>query len=77
VAPRKLYGYLCTAHFAEATSENFESEFLQMGMYVLLTIVLRQKGSSESKSLDKKEEVDRDPLPHADAPWPVKKAVYG
>ena len=65
--------YLTTSHFAEATFENWESEFFQMGMYVWFTIFLRQKGSSESKSMDEKEEVDREPQPHPNAPWPVKK----
>ena len=41
--------YLTTGDFAEATFENWESEFLQMGMYVVLTAFLFQKGSSESK----------------------------
>jgi hypothetical protein len=68
-----LAGYLCSAHFLEATFENWESEFLQMGMYVLFTVFLYQRGSSESKSLYKKEEVDREPLPHNNAPWPVRK----
>jgi hypothetical protein len=68
------YGeYLGTSHFVEATFENWESEFFQMGVYVLFTVFLRQRGSSESKSLTEKEEVDREPKPHADAPWPVKK----
>jgi hypothetical protein len=44
--------YLATPHFGEATFENWESEFLQMGAYVLLTVWLRQKGSAESKSLE-------------------------
>src|SRR5687768_12373601 len=44
--------YLTTPHFGEATFENWESEFLQMGAYVLLTVWLRQKGSAESKSLE-------------------------
>ena len=45
-----------------------------MGLYVLLTISLRQQGSSESKDLEEKEEVDREPDPNRkDAPWPVKK----
>jgi hypothetical protein len=66
--------YLGTGHFLQTTFENWESEFLQMGMYVLLTVWLRQLGSSESKALDKKEEVDRKPNPNKkDAPWPVKK----
>ena len=45
--------YLSSGHFIQATFENWESEFLQMALYVLLTVFLRQKGSSESKSLDK------------------------
>ncbi len=44
-----------------------------MGMYVILTVKLRQWGSSESKDLDKKEEVDREPEPSPTAPWPVNK----
>jgi hypothetical protein len=31
---------LAKGHFIEATFENWESEFLQMGMYVVLTIFL-------------------------------------
>jgi hypothetical protein len=44
-----------------------------MMLYVVLTVSLRQKGSSESKSLEEKEDVDREPKVHANAPWPVKK----
>ena len=65
--------YLNTGHFVQATFENWESEFLQMALYVLFTVSLRQKGSSESKKIDEKEEVDREPVAHKDAPWPVKK----
>jgi hypothetical protein len=68
--------YLVSYHFLEATFENWESEFLQMASYVCLTIWLRQQGSAESKDLDKPEEVDREPQPHADAPWPVKKGGF-
>ncbi|MEY2471262.1 MAG: hypothetical protein QOK28_591 [Actinomycetota bacterium] len=76
--------YLSTAHFGEATFENWESEFLQMGAFVLLTIGLRQKGSSESKPVDRADDVDEDPRDHQDdpdAPWPVRQgglilAVY-
>ena len=64
--------YLGSGHFIEATFENWESEFLQMGLYVLLTVWLRQKGSSESKKLYGEEEVDREPKPDKDAPWPVR-----
>jgi len=65
--------YLHTGHFVSATFENFQSEFLQMALYVLLTVGLRQQGSAESKSLDEKEEVDREPTASKDAPWPVRK----
>ncbi|HEX8549234.1 MAG TPA: DUF6766 family protein [Cytophagaceae bacterium] len=68
-----LLAYLTTNHFVEATFENWESEFLQIGMYVWLTIFLRQKGSAESKDLEEKEDVDREPVNHPNAPWPVKK----
>lgn len=44
--------YLFTGHFIEATAENWESEFLQMFAYVLLTAFLYQKGSAESNSPD-------------------------
>ncbi|MFP3594453.1 DUF6766 family protein [Chryseobacterium sp. SIMBA_038] len=65
--------YIRSGHFIQATFENWESEFLQMMLYIVLTVSLRQKGSSESKSLDEKEDVDAEPKPHANAPWPVKK----
>jgi len=68
--------YFTTGHFVQATFENWESEFLQMALYVLFTVSLRQKGSSESKKLDEKEEVDREPIPHKNAPWPVKKGGW-
>ncbi len=41
--------YFGEGHFIEAVFENWESEFLQMGMYIVLTIFLYQKGSPESK----------------------------
>lgn len=68
-----FYTYLKSGHFISATFENFESEFLQMAMYVLITIKLRQIGSAESKSLDKAEEVDRLPKASKKAPWAVRK----
>ncbi|HEV2856064.1 MAG TPA: DUF6766 family protein [Thermoanaerobaculia bacterium] len=68
--------YLRSHHFWEATTENWESEFLQMFVYVVLTAFLYQKGSSESKKLDEPNEVDRDPRKsqdNKDAPWPVRR----
>jgi hypothetical protein len=75
-SPLTFKTYLKSGHFISATFENFESEFLQMALYVLLTVKLRQLGSAESKSLDKKEEVDREPVPSPDAPWPVRKGGW-
>lgn len=67
---------LSTGHFISATFENFESEFLQMALYVMLTVGLRQWGSAESKKLDQPEEVDREPKPSPDAPYPVRKGGW-
>jgi hypothetical protein len=71
------YGnYLTTGHFGEAIFENWESEFLQMASYILLTVWLRQRGSSESKKLTGEEEVDKDPRDsrrRKDVPWPVRR----
>ena len=69
--------YLTSGHFLQSTFENWESEFLQMAMFVILSMFLYQKGSSESKDPDGEEEVDREPNPRRkDAPWPVKKGGF-
>jgi hypothetical protein len=83
--PTESYvGYLGSGSFAEATFENWESEFLQMAGFVLLTVFLRQKGSPESKNLEGEEPVDADPNQASGrqgVPWPVRRgglalAVY-
>lgn len=72
-----LSSYLISGHFFQATFENWESEFLQMALFVIFTIFLMQKGSSESKDLDEEEEVDRIPSPiRTGAPWPVRKGGW-
>jgi hypothetical protein len=74
--PLSYLEYLGTGHFLEALAENWESEFLQMGAYVLLTVFLRQKGSPESKKLAREEAVDADPArsrTNPQAPWPVRR----
>jgi hypothetical protein len=71
--------YLGTGAFLEATFENWESEFLQMGMYVILTVFLFQKGSSESKPMGKDAPQDQDPrdVPvKAATPWPVRRGGW-
>jgi hypothetical protein len=52
-----------------------------MALFVWFTVFLRQKGSSESKQISGKDNVDRQPEKHFNAPWPVRKggvilAVY-
>ena len=68
--------YVTRAEFGEATFENWESEFLQMGVYVLLTAWLVQRGSAESRPLDGGSAPDEDAR-HQGAddrvPWPVRR----
>jgi hypothetical protein len=71
--------YLATGHFWEATAENWESEFLQMAAYVVLTAVLYQRGSAESKPPGRHEAVDRRPIRAShrrNAPWPVRRGGW-
>jgi hypothetical protein len=67
--------YLHTGDFVEGVFENWESEFLQMGTYILFTIFLFQKGSPESKPLG--EGVPQDVAPerqrYSHRPWPVRR----
>ena len=71
-----LSQYVSSSSFGEAVFENWESEFLQMGMYVLLTAYLVQKGSAESRPLEGSAPQDADPREHRNdrnAPWPVRR----
>ena len=71
--------YLATGHPWEALFENWESEFLQMAVFVLLTTCLMQKGSPESRRPGVKELFDADPRNFADqpdVPWPVKRGGW-
>ena len=63
--------YLGSGVFLSSLFENWESEFLQMALFVLLTVGLRQKGSSESKPLDETGEPEATTALQ-DAPWPVR-----
>jgi hypothetical protein len=45
--------YVFTSHFGNAVMENWQSEYLQFSLFVLATIWLLQRGSTESKELDK------------------------
>jgi hypothetical protein len=68
--------YLGSGDFIEAVFENWESEFLQMGLYVVLTAFLYQRGSAESRDPDSQhpDEAGYEEAKHrADVPWPVRK----
>ena len=59
--------------------ENWESEFLQMGMLIVLTIFLFQRGSAESKPIGGVNPQDEDPRRFAGkktAPWPVRRGGW-
>jgi hypothetical protein len=48
-----LVQYVTSSQFAVDVAENWQSEYLQFLLYILLTVWLLQKGSPESKPLDK------------------------
>ena len=77
--PLSIADYLQSSHFWEATGENWESEFLQMATYVVLTAFLFQKGSSESRDPDEvipQVKDAREEWTKPDAPWPVKRGGF-
>jgi hypothetical protein len=70
-----LWDYAVSGHFLSALFENWESEFLQMSAYVVLTAFLFQRGSAESRDPDEASSEDEDLGKDAadpDVPWPVK-----
>jgi hypothetical protein len=75
-APMALAAYLGGGEFLSALFENWESEFLQMWAFVMLTAYLYQRGSPESKDPDETQAPqDRDPGLDArkpGAPWAVR-----
>ena len=50
--PVSALAFLTNVEFLSTVFENWESEFLQMGAYVVLTAILFQRGSAESKDPD-------------------------
>ena len=51
--PISLGRYLTSSEFAVDVAENWQSEYLQFSLYILGTVWLLQRGSPESKALDK------------------------
>lgn len=72
-AAQSFVGYLQGGPFLSTVFENWESEFLQMALFVLLTAKLRQQGAAESRPLDASEEDPAKPVPVAMQPWPVRR----
>ena len=69
--------YVTSSSFAVDVAENWQSEYLQFTLYILLTVWLVQRGSSESKKpedvglrSDAEEKVNEHASP--DSPWPVR-----
>jgi hypothetical protein len=61
--PISLWRYLSSSNFGQAVMENWQSEYLQFALFALATVWLLQKGSPESKELDKAgTESDQDQL---------------
>jgi hypothetical protein len=53
LAPITLLAYVTSSSFAVDVTENWQSEYLQFLLYIVLTVWLVQRGSPESKELDK------------------------
>ena len=53
LTPIGLVDYVASAHYAVDVTENWQSEYLQFTLFILLTVWLLQIGSPESKRLDK------------------------
>jgi hypothetical protein len=69
-----LLQYVTSSNFAVDLAENWQSEYLQFLLFILLTVWLVQKGSPESKPLDKVgRETDEEQKvgPHAGADSPA------
>ena len=79
-SPVSMVEYFFGHSFQSALFENWESEFLQMSAYVMMTAILFQRGSSESKDPDEQNAPeDEDPAEksdNSDAPWPVRAGSF-
>src|SRR5215212_5652206 len=72
--------YLVSSTFAVDVMENWQSEYLQFTLFILLTVWLLQRGSPESKELDKSgQESDEEQKvgPHAQQHSPAWAKVAG
>ena len=78
--PVSLGRYLASSSFGSDVMENWQSEYLQFSLYILGTIWLLQRGSPESKELDKagrESELAQKIGPHAERESPRWAKVGG
>jgi hypothetical protein len=75
-SPTGFMAYVASGHSVEAVFENWESEFLQMGFGVVMSVFLYQKGSAESKKLDASGQGGSSRTPGPYAPWPVRQGGW-
>jgi hypothetical protein len=69
-----LLRYVTSSTFAVDVAENWQSEYLQFLLYIMLTVWLVQRGSPESKSLDevgRESDADQKVGPYADERSPA------
>lgn len=74
--PVSALEYLSSGHFLESTFENWESEFLQMAVFVWLTAKLYQRGSAESSPLPDERPKKRNPPKRYFKDAPLVRALY-
>ena len=75
-----LARYIVSSDFGSAVMENWQSEYLQFTLFILLTVWLLQRGSPESKELDKggrESDEDQKVGEHADRRSPKWARVSG
>jgi hypothetical protein len=72
--PQSYRSYVASGAFAEATFENWESEFLQLASYVFFTAFLLERGSPESRKAKGSDDADPHQAGHdPEAPAPVRR----
>ncbi len=79
-APISFWRYLSSSHFGQGVTENWQSEYLQFALYAMATIWFLQRGSPESKELDKagtESDEDQKVRGHADEESPRWAKVGG
>lgn len=71
-----LFAYMKSGAFLSALFENWESEFLQMAVYVILTAMLFQRGSAESRDPDDPDRPEDDLPEKTRRRYPVMSWLY-